>query len=123
MKKKWVAANLLPGLLASCAMPEGKTVGGERDSQACLTAAGYTWSKVQHACIRIFESGVAVRDAGNTHPERASFAVFGRNGERAKLFLPYEKESLVLDRNGAVWTNGSYTLRLQKAEWVLEREK
>lgn len=123
MKRTWMAVFLLPVLLVACALPDGKTVGGKRDAQGCLTAAGYTWSKVQHACIRIFESGVAVRDAGNTRPGQASFVVFGRDGERAELFLPYEKESLVLDRNGAVWTNGLYTLRLQKAEWVLESGK
>ena len=121
MKSGWIAVLLLSGLVVACASPERKPVGGEKDAQGCLVAAGYSWSKVQHACIRVFESGVRVADAGNTRPELASFVVFGREGERAELFLPEEKESVVLERNGPVWENGRFRLYLDKAEWVLDR--
>lgn len=33
--------------------------GADRDAHGCIGSAGYTWSEVRQACIRIFEAGLA----------------------------------------------------------------
>ena len=122
MKAGWLSVVVLSGLVASCAVSGGTDgrIGGERDGHGCLAAAGYTFSMVQDACIRVFESGVRVQDAGG-RDGLASFVVFGRDGERAELFLPDEAGSVVLVRRGPVWVNDRFTLRQDRAEWVLDR--
>jgi hypothetical protein len=65
--------RLITTILAACALSacspaaENHTpapikthvTGAERDAHGCIASAGYTWSQVRHACIRIFEEGLA----------------------------------------------------------------
>ena len=122
MKTGWLSVVVLSGLMASCTVSgwSEQQIGGERDGHGCLVAAGYTFSMVQDACIRVFESGVQVQDA-RRRDGLASFVVFSLDGERAELFLPDEAGSVVLTRRVSVWENDRYILRQDRAEWVLER--
>lgn len=36
-----------------------RAIGADRDAHGCIGSAGYTWSQVRQACIRIFEAGLA----------------------------------------------------------------
>lgn len=95
-------------------------VGGELDAHGCLPAAGYAFSVVRNGCIRVFESGVAVVDPG-ARPGFSSFVVFGTDGERAEVFLPDVSGSRVLVRRGRIWSDGGFSLWLERGEWVLSR--
>lgn len=62
---------LVTSLLIACALsactpaaennqlPHIQMAGSDRDAHGCIGSAGYTWSPVREACIRIFESGLA----------------------------------------------------------------
>ena len=66
MKTGWLSVAVLSGLMVSCAVSgeSERRISGERDGHGCLVAAGYTFSTVQDACIRVFGNGVQVQDAG-----------------------------------------------------------
>ena len=95
-------------------------IGGERDAHGCLPTAGYTFSVVRNGCIRVFESGVTVVDPG-ARPGFSTFVVFGTDGERAEVFLPDVSGSRVLSRRGRIWSDGEFSLWLERGEWVLSR--
>ena len=51
-------------LLAACADPPVRTVGGERDAHGCIGSAGYAWCAREAMCVRPWvlaaEKGFAV---------------------------------------------------------------
>lgn len=137
MGVSWYGRVALAGCLAlvSCAAPTGgggkpdvrqapdgvqAAIGGERDAHGCLPAAGYVFSVVRNGCIRVFESGVRVVDPG-ARPGFSTFVVFGTDGERAEVFLPDVSGSRVLSRRGRIWSDGGFSLWLERGEWVLAR--
>ena len=75
---------------------------------------------VRNGCIRVFESGVRVVDPG-ARPGFSTFVVFGTDGERAEVFLPDVSGSRVLSRRGRIWSDGGFSLWLERGEWVLAR--
>jgi hypothetical protein len=36
-----------------------RPLGSDRDAQGCIASAGYTWSPLRGACIRLFETGLS----------------------------------------------------------------
>lgn len=40
-------------------LPHIQMAGSDRDAHGCIGSAGYTWSPVREACIRVFEAGLA----------------------------------------------------------------
>lgn len=66
-----------------------------------MTSAGYKWSILKNTCIRPFEVGVRlnpVTEIETGDPVISAFAVLEEDGNKAELFIPNEKESLVLER-------------------------
>ena len=59
MRAQLRPALLLLGLLSACTHtppePQPRTVGGDRDAQGCLLAAGYSWCARENACTRPWE--------------------------------------------------------------------
>jgi hypothetical protein len=67
--KKHVMVTTLALLVLSACSPVTENVssaekptpvaGADRDAHGCMGSAGYTWSEVREACIRVFEAGLA----------------------------------------------------------------
>lgn len=95
-------------------------VGGDVDAHGCKPSAGYSWSQVQEKCLRIFESGLRLNAMGdaesgtNEQSTLVAYVIFDKAQARAELFLPGEKESLVLEGRGEEgaqsWEAGEFKL-------------
>jgi hypothetical protein len=88
-------------------------VGADQDENGCLASAGYTWSKVNKECVKIF-TGIQLNPAQNQTNEDmvlCAYVLFNENGNEAEVFLPNE-ESIVLSRpeEGKPWSNANYQL-------------
>lgn len=91
--------------------PKKETVvGADADTHGCKASAGYTWSELKKACIRVFEgTKLSHYDDGKEYTT-ASYVIF--DGNKAELFLDTQKESIVLERKseGDSWVNGDWQL-------------
>ena len=88
-------------------------VGADQDENGCLASAGYTWSKVNKECVKIF-TGIQLnpaKDLANEEMVLCAYVLFNENGDQAEVFLPNE-ESIVLSRpeEGKPWSNANYQL-------------
>jgi hypothetical protein len=88
-------------------------VGADQDENGCLASAGYTWSKVNKECVKIF-TGIQLnpaKDLANEEMVLCAYVLFNENGNEAEVFLPNE-ESIVLSRpeEGKPWSNANYQL-------------
>ncbi len=92
-------------------------IGGDKDEHGCLTAAGYTWSKLNEECVRVF-SGIDLLPVAqdSTDATLAAYVFFDETGKKAEVFLPGEKESIILERDAKSepWTAEGYKLTLGK---------
>lgn len=93
--------------------PERPLIGGDRDEQGCLTAAGETWSRIKQDCVRIFTIGQRLNPV-QTEVEAviSAFVLFSEDRSKLELFLPDQRETIILDRDG----EGSY----QKGPWTFD---
>lgn len=88
-------------------------VGADQDENGCLASAGYTWSKVNKECVKIF-TGIQLnpaKDQSNEDMVLCAYVLFNENGDQAEVFLPNE-ESIVLTKesNGKEWIYKDYQL-------------
>lgn len=90
-------------------------VGGDKDEDGCLASAGYTWSKLNKDCIRVF-TGIQLLPFDKSKDQDdavyATYLLFDESGDNAELFLPNEDDSVILKREteGKPWTNGEWEL-------------
>lgn len=78
-----------------------KVVGIDKDENGCVTSAGYKWSILKKACIRPFEDGIRLNPATEIKagdPVISAFAVLEEDGNKAELFLPNYKSSVIMER-------------------------
>lgn len=83
--------------------PEDSKVvlGADRDEHGCVGSAGYGWSVVLNKCVRLFEEGFRLNPVAMANPEDvtlSAFVIFEEKGDKAELFIPEEKESIILKR-------------------------
>lgn len=84
-------------------------LGGDKDKNGCLASAGYTWSKLNKECVRVF-SGIQLlpNDAANNADDETlcAYVLFDDSGDNAEVFLPNQDDSLILKRSakGKPWT-------------------
>jgi len=129
MLKKIIVSFFIFSSLISCKWiekDEGKTneketnakdvvVGGDKDEDGCLASAGYTWSKLNKECIRVF-TGIQLLPVDKLKDQDdavyATYLLFDESGDNAELFLPNEDDSVILKREseGKPWTNGDWEL-------------
>lgn len=100
-------------------------LGGDKDVNGCLASAGYTWSKLNKECVRVF-SGLQLTPFDNPDAEDAilcAYILFDKNADNAELFLPNQDESILLKRDveGKPWVNGDWQLIPWKG-FVLKKE-
>ena len=100
-------------LLAACACSprsenqgqapaQAPVAGADRDAHGCIPSAGYTWSPVRGACIRLFEDGVRFEQAdvraGQT-PQVVYVVVAPAQGKEvtvAELHVPEHQQPIAL---------------------------
>ncbi len=78
-----------------------KVVGIDKDENGCVTSAGYKWSVLKKTCIRPFEDGIRLNPATEIKagdPVISAFAVLEEDGNKAELFLPNYKSSVIMER-------------------------
>jgi len=89
-------------------------VGADKDENGCLASAGYTWSKLNKECVRVFTGIQLLPVEKSENPDDAVFAaylMFDDSGDKVEVFLP-DEESIILTRSaeGKPWTAGDYQL-------------
>jgi hypothetical protein len=76
-------------------------VGGDADAHGCKPSAGYSWSQVQEKCLRIFEAGIRLNPMGaDEKSTQVAYVIFDKAQARAELFLPGEKNAVILAGRG-----------------------
>ena len=90
-------------------------VGGDRSEEGCIGSAGYQWSAVEEACVRVWEVGVELTHQGSGDPNFSAFAI--TNAEQAEIFLPEQSGIVILGRDDTAeevvsWSNEAFDLRL-----------
>ncbi|WP_306352737.1 hypothetical protein [Flavobacterium sp. '19STA2R22 D10 B1'] len=125
MRKIVLLATLIIGT-ASCNFTKGNSdetpvtpdkkvvLGVDKDEKGCVGSAGYRWSTLLKKCIRVFEEGIRLNPV-NVNEEDAvvsAFVIFEENGNKAEVFLPNEKNSLIFEREaeGKSYYNGDWSL-------------
>lgn len=79
----------------------GTVVGTDKDDKGCVGSAGYKWSVLKNTCIRPFEVGVRLNPVAEIKAGDAvisAFVVLEDEGNRAELYVPDEKSSVLLER-------------------------
>ena len=103
---------------------DSSIVGVDKDENGCLASAGYTWSKLNKECIRVF-TGIQllpINKSENTDDAvMAAYVLFNENRDKAEIFLP-EETSIILTKNGnsKSWLFEDYQLIAQKG-YVLRK--
>jgi hypothetical protein len=109
-------------------LKESPIVGNDADKHGCRASAGYTWSVLSNECIRIFERGkrlnrvVTENESANT---LSAFVVFDEQGNKAELFLPKHKKTIILKRKseGQPWVKNGWQLISWKGYVLKKRGK
>jgi hypothetical protein len=121
MKKAFIFASLCFSAFAFSQV-ETPIVGGDRDAHGCIGSAGYTYSQIKKDCIRTFEQKIKLSEVAN-NGSMMSAVIFSKDMKQAEVFLPTDKESLILKKSGKVWKNGKYTLLSPtKMKYVLKKD-
>ena len=90
-------------------------LGGDKDKNGCLASAGYTWSKLNKECVRVF-SGIQLLpypvQSNNEDETLCAYVLFDDSGDNAEVFLPNQDDSLILKRSakGKPWTADHWQL-------------
>ncbi len=98
-------------------------IGADKDENGCLASAGYTWSKLNKECVRIF-TGIQLNPANNLNTDDetlCAYVLFNEKADKAEVFLPDEK-SFILSRSGEgkPWIKDEYQL-IPKNGYVLTK--
>lgn len=95
-------------------------LGTNKDANGCVTSAGYRWSLLRKECIRAVEEGYRLNTIDSLKGEsiaHSAFVVFDDEGDKAELFLPDNKKSILLTRakKGAPYKDAHWTLQQNKS--------
>jgi hypothetical protein len=115
MKKQVIPAILFAMLSLTSSAQDKKSpkVGADKDAHGCIASAGYSYSKLKKDCIRVFEQKIQLTEVAPTASYSSIAAViFSDDKTSIELFLPKEKESVILKRTGKkgnyIWKNNVY---------------
>lgn len=94
-------------------------LGTTKDANGCVTSAGYRWSLLRKECVRPVEEGYRLNTIDSLKGEsttRSAFVIFEEDGDKAELFLPDNKKSILLtrDKNGSPYKD---------KHWILQQNK
>ena len=102
-----------------------QNIGGTKDKNGCLTAAGYTWSQLKNDCIQPFTEGISL-DILNTASsyQTGAFILLDSLQKKAEVFVAEEDESIILDQsNDTLYSNGKFHLTKENFCWTLSLNK
>ncbi len=121
--KKMETEDTDTGVKAKKEIKDSTIVGADKDKNGCLASAGYTWSKLNNECVRIF-TGIQlspVKDANTDDETLCAYVLFNEKADKAEVFLPDEK-SFILTRStsGKIWNYEDYQL-ISKNGYVLTK--
>ena len=127
IKNLTLALTALLALACSAQPEQNAMVGNDRDAHNCIASAGYTWSKVRQACIRLWEEGTALTPVIEIeNPVLVGYVVRSANWKEAEIFLPDMKGSVVLTLqpvpDQTQWTSADGQWQLtysEKQGWLL----
>ena len=85
-------------------------LGGDRDRHGCIGSAGYTWSVLRRECVQVFEVGQRLNPTEQNPNEAviSAFVILNADKTKAELFLPNEKQSIILTKKGNVFSHEKY---------------
>lgn len=112
--KKLFSVGIMTLLLASCSTqntPPTPAIGGQKDKNGCLVAAGQTWSTLRQTCLQVFNEGIRLNPIQQKADEAvfSAFVLYNDNQSKAELFLPREDKSIILDKKASgIYSNGAY---------------
>lgn len=115
MSKFQVLIGISLGFLAACSNPNQnkethvddiKSIGGNKDTNGCLTAAGQTWSEIRKDCIQIFSEGIRLNPTTLDSNEAiiSAFVLSNTDSTAYELFLPNSAKTYILNKS----SNGIY---------------
>ena len=121
--KKMETDDANTSVKAKKAVKDSTIVGADKDKNGCLASAGYTWSKLNNECVRIF-TGIQlnpVKDANTDDETLCAYVLFNEKADKAEVFLPDEK-SFILTQSakGKPWIYNDYQL-IPKNGFVLTK--
>ena len=101
MKSLWFLLSVFTAFsLVACQRTQ--IAGADRDAHGCIASAGYVWSPLSGACVRVFETGLPFEPTAR-NPEQ-NFRVYlvttvsmGGKLKAAELFWPGESTPWTLD--------------------------
>lgn len=99
-------------------------VGGDSDKHGCKGSAGYVWSELRGECIRIFAEGITLLPLNIEESEAvyAVFVLYSEDKSQVELYLPSERESFLLQKQGENYSLNNYTYNSAKQSLYIDGE-
>ncbi|MGH2553913.1 MAG: hypothetical protein ACRDEB_09355 [Chitinophagaceae bacterium] len=98
------------------------------DEHGCLTTTGETWSIVRKSCIRLADIGIKMEPQDPALDKtKVAFLVFTDDKLRVEIFLPTQKNTVIIRRSSAEgepgrWANGPLSLSESNGTYSLGDE-
>jgi len=89
-----------------------RAVGADRDEHGCIGSAGYTFSTLKNECVRLWEEGFSLLPVGQEDYSLAAHGMMSEDHRQIELFVPGEKASVLLTRDGQEWKSEHTPWRL-----------
>ncbi|MGX7668577.1 hypothetical protein [Flavobacterium pedocola] len=113
---------------------EKVVLGADKDEKGCVTSAGYMWSDLRKNCIRVFEEGYRLapykdqaeaEEEDNEQATLNAYVIFNEEKDKAELFLPNNKKSVLLEREseGKPYVSGEWMLETWKGYVLKQRNQ
>lgn len=110
MRKLHILLSFSISFLAACSNPnqqkethveEIKSIGGNKDKNGCLTAAGQTWSEIRKDCIQIFSEGIRLNpiSVDSNQAIISAFVLSNTDSTAYELFLPNSAKTYILNKS------------------------
>jgi hypothetical protein len=114
-----------PGALDFSGNTRLQKVDCRTDDQGCVQAAGYTWSALRNACIRLPQTAIRLNASGEAASAgKPAFLILSEDQQRAEVFLPGTGSAVLMERTGPegghYWESGDLRLYSWKG-YVLRR--
>jgi len=90
-------------------------IGGQKDSNGCLTGAGFQWSNLEKSCIRAFELKIQLHNSSKTF---SAGILFSKDQSKAEIFTKEVSEILHKSKVDT-YKNKYYILHKKNGKWIL----